>query len=109
MLNLYINIIKLDYETNPVIYGQNGEAKFDFDFFENEIRPKIYKNYELIHTEVIKHFNEIEEINSNTEKNASFDLHGNMDIHEVLIYIAYSYDNMLNEIKLIVDTNRLKK
>src|SRR5690625_2679327 len=92
LLNLYVAIIKLDYEKNPVDYGFNGEAKFDNNLFHDEIRPKIYEKYYLVHENVIIYFNQIE----------NSDMFGGFDEKDITD-IAYSYENMVEEIKLIVD------
>lgn len=102
LLNLYVAIIKLDYEKNPVEYGLNGEARFDNDFFYDEIRPKIYDKYYLIHENVINYFNQIENKN---EAIANSDMFGGFDAGDI-IDIAHSYENMVKEIKLIVDKQR---
>lgn len=102
LLNLYVAIIKLDYEKNPVDYGFNGEAKFDNNFFHDEIRPRIYDKYYLIHENVIIHFNDIENKNAAIENS---DMFGGFDERDITD-IAYSYENMVEEIKLIVDKQR---
>lgn len=102
LLDLYVTIIKLDYEKNPVDYGYNGEARLDHNLFHEVIRPKIYDKYYLIHDNVIIHFNEIENKNSMIENS---DLFGGFDESDITD-IAHSYILMIHEIKLIVDKQR---
>ncbi len=99
LLQLYVSIIKLDYEKNPIEYSPNGTRHLDYSFFNDEIRPRIYDKYYLIHENVIVHFNQIE--NRNAEINAV----GGYDDIDVMD-IAYSYENLIEEIKLIVDSQR---
>lgn len=102
LLNLYVSIIKLDYEKNPVEHGFNGEANFDYNFFDDEMRPKIYDKYYLIHENVIIHFNQIENKNAAIANSDAFGGFDESDITD----IAYSYENMIEEVKLIVDKQR---
>lgn len=103
LLNMYVDIIKLNYEKNPVDYGFNGEARLDYNIFNDKIRPRIYDKYYLVHENVIVHFNYIEDTNTEIENS---DVFGGFDYSD-FVDIAFSYENMIEEIKLIVDKQRL--
>lgn len=101
LLQVYVTIIKLDFEKSPITHYPNGALSLDDNYFSEEIRPVMYDKYYLIHEDVILHFNQIE--NKSAEINATGNF-GELDA----IDIAYSYENMIEEIKLIVDTQRTR-
>lgn len=101
LLGMYITLIRLDYEENPVSYQNNGAPNLDGDFFHQEVRPRIYTRYYAIHEDIIKEFNYIEERISIINSSNNYD-------ETDFIDIAYSYENMIEEIKLIVDKERFK-
>lgn len=100
LLNLYVSIIKADYEKGIVEYFPNGMMQLSYNDYDKEIRPKIYDKYYLIHEKIIKYFNNIE------NKNAEIDAVGGFD-NEDMMDIAYNYTKMIDEIKKIVDSNRM--
>lgn len=103
LLQLYVSIIRMDFEENPVEYQMNGSMSLDHAFFNKEIRPKIYEKYYLIHENVILHFNQIEHKNSAIVASDAFGGFDDMDV----IHIAQSYENMIEEIKLLVNKERM--
>lgn len=101
LLQLYVSIIKLDFEKNPITYYPNGAMSLDDNFFKDEIRPLVYDKYHLIHEKVIVYFNNIEKCNAEINNTGNYD---EMD----MVDIANTYLNMVTEIKEIVDTQRAK-
>lgn len=100
LLNLYVSIIKADYEKGIVEHFPNGMMQLNHNDYDEEIRPKIYDKYYLIHENIIKYFNNIE------NKNAEIDAVGRFD-NEDMIDLACNYLKMIEEIKKIVDSNRM--
>lgn len=100
LLKVYVSIIKVEYEKGIVEYFPNGMMQLSYNDFDKEIRPKIYDKYYLIHESVIWYFNKIE------NKNAEIDAVGGFD-NEDMMDIAYNYTKMIDEIKKIVDSNRM--
>src|SRR5699024_9488759 len=45
LLNLYVSLIRLDYEESPIEYNQDGTSHLDYHFFNNYVRPRIYDKY----------------------------------------------------------------
>lgn len=100
LLKVYVSIIKVEYEKGIVEYFPNGMMQLSYNDFDKEIRPKIYDKYYLIHESVIRYFNNIE------NKNAEIDAVGGFD-NEDMMDIAYNYIKMIDEIKKIIDSNRM--
>jgi hypothetical protein len=73
LLNLYVSIIKSDFERSPITLYPNGLLSLDQRFYDDEIRPKIYEKYYLIHENVIIHFNQIEKRNAEINANDGYD------------------------------------
>lgn len=105
LIDLYIHIIKIDYGNQLAEYSQSGFAILNFETYNEHIRNQIYKKYHLVHETVIKEFNKIEKINQKLRYNEFY-----ADQSEMLMdedKVVTHYNNMIKEIKKLLDNERV--